>query len=125
MSRKLTDHKVNGLNEALEITVCDEPGQGGACHVYEIDQIGGAPDSGGTKTVIKFQAGPIQEAGVNGISGEALLTVVIDRLRSFQAGPFACRENALALTSLEESLMWLQKRTLDRVRRGVEGKNAA
>lgn len=121
--RTITDHKLNGLNDALTITVLDEPGQGGACHEYEIDQTGGAPDSGGKKTLISFQNGPIQEAGVNGISGEALLAVVIDRLRCFQAGSFACRENALALTKLEESLMWLQKRTRDRLARGVEGTN--
>lgn len=30
--RKLTSHKVNGLNEALEVSVLDEPGQGNACH---------------------------------------------------------------------------------------------
>jgi hypothetical protein len=123
--RKLTDHKLNGLNDALEITVLDEPGQGGACHQYEIDQIGGAPTSGGGKTLIQFQNGPILEAGVNGISGEALLAIQIDRLRSFQAGPFACRENAIALTHLEDALMWLQKRTRDRLARGVEGRNAA
>lgn len=121
--RTLTDHKLNGLNEALEINVLDEPGQGGACHEYEIVSISGAgePD---VSCVISFQNGPIQEAGVNGISGEALLTVVIDRLRSFQAGQYSCRENAIALTSLEESLMWLQKRTRDRLARGVEGTNA-
>jgi hypothetical protein len=123
--RKLTDHKLNGLNDALEITVLDEPGQGGACHLYEIDRIGGAPTSGGGKTLIQFQKGPILEAGVNGISGEALLAIQIDRLRSFQAGPFACRENAIALTHLEDALMWLQKRTRDRLARGVEGRNAA
>lgn len=121
--RTITDHKLNGLNDALDINVLDEPGQGGACHEYEIDQVEGAPDSGGTKTRISFQNGPIQEAGVNGISGEALIAIVIDRLRSFQAGPYACRENALALTKLEESLMWLQKRTRDRMARGVEGTN--
>ena len=125
--RKLTDHKVNGLNEDIHITVLDEPGQGGACHKYPI-AIGFNPgtDEGGSqeKCRIEFQNGPIQEAGVNGISQEALLTVLIDRLRSFQAGPYACRENALALTKMEEALMWLQKRTLDRMRRGVEGTNA-
>ncbi|MCK9587740.1 MAG: hypothetical protein M0Q93_00070 [Terrimicrobiaceae bacterium] len=73
------------------------------------------------ETHIQFQNGPIQEAGVNGISGEALMAIQIDRLRSFQAGLYACRENALALTALEESLMWLQKRTRDRFARGVEG----
>jgi len=69
--RAITDHKLNGLNDALEINVLDDPGQGGACHEYEIDQVGGAPDSGGGKTRISFQNGPIKEAGVNGISGEA------------------------------------------------------
>lgn len=119
--RTVTDHKLNGLNDALEITVLDEPGQGGACHVYAITH----PTELGHQefTRIEFQNGPIQEAGVNGVSGEALLAIQIDRLRSFQAGPYACRENALALTALEESLMWLQKRTRDRLARGVEGTN--
>lgn len=125
--RTITDHKLNGLKDALEITVTDEPGQGGANHVYEIEW--GNNDGGDRtghsqrKTVISFQNGPILEAGVNGISGEALLAIVIDRLRSFQAGPYACRENALALTNLEQSMMWLQKRTRDRLARGVEGTN--
>lgn len=121
--RTITDHKLEGLNEALAINVLDEPGQGGACHVYEIrlnNPAGGSTEIG---CYISFQNGPIQEVGVNGISGEALLAVVIDRLRSFQAGPFACRENAIALTKSEESLMWLQKRTRDRLARGVEGAN--
>lgn len=132
--RKLTDHKVNGLNEALEINVIDQPGQGGACHRYDITGFdtdknpSSVPEDGYkssfSRTIIMFQNGPIQEAGVNGISQEALLTILIDRLRSFQAGPYACRENALALTKMEEALMWLQKRTLDRIRRGVEGTNA-
>lgn len=39
-------------------------------------------------------------------------------------GKYACRENALALTALEEALMWLQKRTRDRLARGVEGTHA-
>ncbi len=121
--RKLTDHKVNGLNEALEITVLDEPGQGNACHEYEIDQVSSARIRSTAYTLIHFQNGPIKEAGVNGISNEALVAIVCDRLRGFQSGPFACRENALALTKLEESQMWLQKRTRDRVARGVEGTN--
>lgn len=125
--RKLTDHKVGGLNEELHITVLDEPGQGGACHVYSIAYgFNPGTDAGGSdeKCRIEFQNGPIKEAGVNGVSQEALLAVLIDRLRSFQAGPYACRENALALTKCEEALMWLQKRTQDRLRRGVEGTNA-
>lgn len=123
--RNLTDHKVNGLNEAIEIQVIDEPGQGGANHEYHI--VLRAPDTDPTAPkrifALSFQNGPVKEAGFNGLSQEALLAVVIDRLRSFQAGPYACRENAIALTSLEEALMWLQKRTRDRMVRGVEGTN--
>lgn len=121
-TRTLTDHKVNGLNEAIGITVIDEPGPGNANHVYVIDlkAVGSLAE-----TVITFQNGPIKEAGINGISNEALLTVVIDRMRGFQSGPFACRDNEQALLNLEEALMWLQKRTLDRLKRGVEGTNVA
>lgn len=119
--RQITDHKLEGLNDALTINVLDEPGQGGACHEYEISVPG--DEDGVITTPIKFQNGPIKEAGVNGISGEALLAIVIDRLRSFQAGPFSCRDNAIALTHCEDALMWLQKRTRDRLARGVEGTN--
>ena len=122
--RTLTDHKLNGLNDELDITVIDAPGQGGACHVYQIAyNLNPGTNAGGTNPMcrIEFQNGPIKEAGVNGISGEAMLAIVIDRLRSFQAGQYACYENANALTALETSLMWLQKRTRDRTARGVEG----
>ena len=120
--REITDHKVNGLNEALAIKVLDEPGQGGACHAYAIQSAEGT-GSVSVYATFTFQNGPIQEHGVNGISGESLLAVNIDRLRSFQAGPFACRENAVALNHLETAMMWLQKRTRDRMARGVEGTN--
>jgi len=46
---------------------------------------------------------------------------VADRLRSFQKGPFSTRYNALALTHIEEAQNWLNRRTLERMRRGVEG----
>jgi len=120
MVRELTSHKVNGLNESLTIEVIDEPGQGNACHRYMI-----RPNAltEAQPCCIHFQNGPINEAGVNGISGEALLAVVEDRLIGFQSGQFACRENAVALTKIQEAMMWLQKRTRDRMARGVEGTN--
>ncbi len=122
--RELTDHKLNGLNDVLKIVVTDQPGPGNANHVYTIFLDESKRNDPNDKTVhqtISFQNGPINEVGVNGISNEALITIVIDRMRGFQSGQFACRENALALTKLEESLMWLQKRTSDRLKRGVEG----
>lgn len=70
---------------------------------------------------INFQEGAIGVAGVNGVMGEDLIAMVIRRLQEFQATPFNCRENAMAITKLEESLMWLRKRTMDREARNVEG----
>lgn len=130
--RTVTDHIVEGdsVNHQLTITVLDEPGAGGACHHYEINgyDASGNPtrtisfrSTSMTRTPILFQSGPIKEFGVNGVTGEALVAIEIDRLRSFQAGPYACRENAIALTHFEEGLMWLQRRTRERIKRGVEG----
>lgn len=70
---------------------------------------------------IHFQEGPIKECGVNGVNNEDLIAMVICRLQGFQDSEFNCRENAMAITKLEESLMWLRKRTNDREARGVEG----
>ncbi len=60
----------------------------------------------------------------DGTTNEEVLRVLIDRLQ-YLNGKFPCRENAIVITKLEESLMWLNKRTADRQTRGVEGKAAA
>lgn len=60
----------------------------------------------------------------DGTTNEAVLEVLIDRLQFLQK-KFPCRENAIVITKLEESLMWLEKRTADRVKRNVEGKHLA
>lgn len=128
--RELTSHKVNGLNEALHIRVMDEPGAGNACHHYIIGydrfmpRIDEDPGQARIEYQICFQNGPIAESGVNGISQEALLAIVEDRLIGFQSGQYACTENGHALAKVQEAIMWLQKRTLDRVKRGVEGTSA-
>ena len=126
MTQEIVSHKVNGLNELLHVYATDEPGHGNACHEYAItfidEKIGSERSPvAGRNCLVRFQNGPIKEAGVNGISNEALLAIVEHRLLGFQSGEFACRENAVALTKLQEAMMWLQKRTMDRVRRGVEG----
>lgn len=115
--RELHEHKVNPANDELRVCAVDAPGAGGAHHVYEI----GPQKTPALFFNVFFQNGPINEKGVNGVTHEALLAIIADRLRSFQRGDFACKENACALTHIEEAMMWLQKRTLDRMRRGVEG----
>lgn len=59
----------------------------------------------------------------DGTTNEEVLAVLIDRLNYLQ-GKHPCRENAIVITKLEESLMWLNKRTADRKARAVEGTNA-
>lgn len=107
---------VNTDEHYLQAAALDEPGPGGANHVYDI-----GCEEAGTLLRLNFQKGPLKEAGINGVTHEALLHVVADRLQSFQAGPFACNENALALQSVHSALHWLNARTADRVTRGVEG----
>lgn len=119
--RTVDYHKINPLNDKLDVIVADLPGHGGASHVYDVVFGQNTPPM----LRVCFQNGPISEHGVNGVTQEILLAIVIDRLRSFQSGLFSSRENALALTKCEEALHWLQQRTLDRMRRGVEGKSVA
>ena len=57
----------------------------------------------------------------DGTTNEEVLEVLIDRMKYLQA-KFPCRENAIVITKLEESLMWLNKRTADSIARKVEGK---
>lgn len=131
MTRELTDHKVNPANDKLTVTVEDAIGARGAHHRYSITGFDTANNPSNedpqgyrasfSRQVILFQNGPINEVGVNGVNHEVLLAIVADRLRSFQAGPYACRENALALTKLEEAQHWLHSRTRARMDRGVEG----
>ena len=58
----------------------------------------------------------------DGTTNEEVLEVLIDRMKFLQDA-FPCRENAIVITKLEESLMWLNKRTQDRIKRNVEGKH--
>lgn len=69
---------------------------------------------------IHFQEGPIKEHGVNGITIEDLLVIAATRLEYFQASDFKCRENEIALTKIEEALMWLNKRTDDQISHEVK-----
>lgn len=60
----------------------------------------------------------------DGTTNEEVLKMLIDRMQHLNT-KFPCKENALVITKLEESLMWLEKRTADRKARAVEGKQIA
>jgi hypothetical protein len=134
MPVELHDHKTGTpLNDVLLVTRMDEPdpANGMMAHAYEIrvletGELNVTMIETGSEipapTCIAFQHGPIKEVGINGISNEALVAIVLDRLRGAQSGDFRCRENACAITHFEEGLHWLTARTMNRTRRGVEGR---
>ena len=70
----------------------------------------------------KIQDGPIKEKGVNGCQVDTIIEaakLIVTNLNK----NFPCRENALAITKLDEALMWLRERKREREARGVEGYN--
>lgn len=114
--RDITTHRVNPVNDKLTLKVIESPAGEPTTYQIGIPQI---PD-----VTLNFQHGPINEVGVNGVTNEVLLAIVRDRLEYFQKGPYSCRENALALTKVEEAAQWLHARTLRRMQAGTEGTSA-
>lgn len=109
--------KLNRLNDVLRI---GDAGPGGAYHHYQVVKTGTSNVVG----EIRYQCGPrAEESSVSGVLDGDLLEMVKDRLTCFQAGPFACEENANALKAVEEALYWMNKRVEDRAKRGVLGQN--
>lgn len=97
------------------------------------DDENGNPAGGtttGTGITISWQNGPLgrTENGTrvepNGAFVEGVIAAAVDRLEYYQASKFKCRENALAITKLEEALHWLQHRTAKREEQKVEGTHA-
>ncbi len=78
---------------------------------------------------IQWQDGPRGQgegkplADPNGAFVEDVLWAALQRLEFFQDSKYRCRENALAITKIEEALFILKDRQLSRSNRGVEGKH--
>jgi len=117
MEKLSTIQKRENLNEVYAV---DEKGNGGASHKYTVM----AYDISSFKTLIQFQNGARKlENSTHGVLDADLLEIIRHRLQCFQQGQFATRENAIALTHIEEALMWMNKRVEDRIERGVLGTN--
>lgn len=110
-----------GTDRVTEVMCLDEPGAGGACHEYAVKPKESNNDQPENFAIVDFQNGAIKEAGVNGCHNEDLIAIVMDRLECFQSGEFACDENQSAYSHLQNALDLLNKRTNDRIERGVEG----
>jgi hypothetical protein len=96
-----------------------------------LEDANGNPAGGvvvGTGLHINWQDGPLGTGMTrqtpNGAFVETVIAAALQRIQYYQTasgGKFACRENALAITKLEEALHWLNHRTAAREARGVEG----
>lgn len=119
MEKLITIQKREKLND---VYVVDQKGIGGAHHAYLIVSDKGLMEPKECK--IQFQDGPRkQEDSIHGVLDTDLLEIVRHRLQCFQQGEFATRENAIALTHIEEALLWMNKRVEDRIERNVLGTN--
>lgn len=118
--RKLsTIQKREKLNKVF---AADEPGNGGANHRYEIYSDDVVAEVEEPMAVIQFQNGARKlPDSQHGVLDTDLLEIVRDRLKGFQKGEFATRENAIAITHIEEALLWMNKRVEDRIERNVLG----
>jgi hypothetical protein len=108
-----TDH--NGVAVNAISTLADGTDVEG--HFYQV--LAGAKLLG-----LRFQHGGVAENGVNGITNEALLAILIHRTKHLN-NKFACDENVRAITHMEEALVNLEVRSARRIVRGVEGKDGA
>lgn len=79
--------------------------------------------------IVNWQDGPRGTVGdgtledPNGAFVEDVLWVALQRLEFFQDSKYRCRENAIAITKIEEALFIMKDRQLSRSERGVEGKH--
>ena len=77
-------------------------------------------DPENTLLSIYFQNGPVKEYGVNGVQLTEVLKICLARYKMINKS-FPCRENSLAITNLQQAIMWDEERTAQRCRQGVEG----
>jgi len=129
--REITDYIAEPLKNDLMILALDAPGKSGANMLYRITGFDSETNSARPinepfkHTTILFQNGSPDAFGTNGVTNEALLAIVADRLHGFQRGAYACGENGDALAHIRLALDCLKRRTRDRMQRGVEGTYAA
>jgi hypothetical protein len=95
---------------------CEDESNYGTKHHFRV-----ISDDEKTLCEINYQEGPVKEQGVNGVQDDHLLLIVRERLLYLNKSKWANRESAMALTKVEEAIMWLNKRTANRTMLKKEG----
>lgn len=96
-------------------------------HSYQLEPFEPSGEEGELQVLKFIHKKPVETATgtklvtvENGTTNEEVLRVLINRIQ-FLESKLPSRENSIAITWLETALLWLEKRTLDRRARGVEG----
>lgn len=114
---KEINFRIQRRNNLNKVFVEDIVGAGNGRHKYSISD-----NEGNELMELQYQQGArFSEGAIKGILDQDLLEIVRHRLQCFQEGDYRTRENACALTHIEEALMWMAKRADDRDERGVLG----
>lgn len=125
--RSITEHRVNEANRAITLEAGDTDRLTGGVYEYSVSYEYYKRDAPQESQpvpvciVLEFQCGDPKQVGINGLTSEVLLAILIDRARAFQAGPLASDGNARALLAFMEARDALFDRTVERAQRGVEG----
>ena len=133
MRRITHHHDGHGLTELCEVYAADDPHPvNGANHVYQLSRRiadGDALPEEWTEEhrgdavyagEVIFQRGPRHAPdSIPGVLDGCLLSILIDRMTSFQTGPFACDANDAVLGHLRAALSIMQDRADARAKRGV------
>jgi len=91
-----------------------------AIPTYKITELG-VEDGSGMNII--FCKGDKEDSTVlrqEGVFTETLIQVAKQYLENVNIGPMSTRETSMVITKLDEALMWINKRSEDRILRGVQ-----
>lgn len=97
-----------------------EPGYTYGLPIYEVTNEGIDTSDGFLLRFCRGDKSDETKPRQEGFFVESLLEACVDRLNAVNVGELATRETAVAITKIQEAIMWLEKRSADRRVRGVE-----
>jgi hypothetical protein len=112
-------HVVDALNRLNSERTNDENAE-----KWRFIQIENLDNTFGVAPTVCFtvQSDPVSQVGVNGVQALDMLHYVKCLFQSLN-DKFPCKENELTIARIEEAIMFQNARTVDRMKRKVEGKN--
>jgi hypothetical protein len=107
--REITGHEVKGEPITIRVVALDLPDDSGASHHYRYER-----EDGAQLADLQFHVGEIDVFSgmdMNGVTMEALIVTMIDRIKGFQSGLGKHKQYEFARKRLEEALAALKVKT--------------